>query len=351
MPISNPSDHVSALVLVIAVIVISLFFAFTNGIHDASSIVATPIACEAMTPRAAVVYASIIGFAGAVLGGSAVAHTVGSVITPTTDRATILILLAAVLAATIWNLVTWRLHLPSSSTHSLIGGMIGAAISAGGTGSVFWGWEGFIGPEHHLAGIAKVLVFLILSILIGLGLGYLVQKLSSLMLRNATKKANKPIRRVQLLTAAILAFGHGSNDTQKQMGIIVLALVAGGYATASEGIPLWVRLAAGAMMAVGTLGGGWSIMRTLGRGIFRLEPIHSVCSQIASSSSLVASTVAGAPVSSTQVVASSIMGVGVAENAKMVQWSVGREILVAFLVTIPAAMALSALLYYLMAWA
>ena len=339
------------LLLVIAVVVVSLFFAFTNGIHDASSIVATPIACEAMTPQAAVGYASAIGFAGAVLGGSAVASTVGSIIALAPEQDLVSILLAAVLAATIWNLTTWRLHIPSSSTHALIGGMIGAAVFAGGTGSVLWGWEEFTGPGHHLAGLAKVLVFLIVSILIGFGLGYLVQKLSSLVLRNATKKVNNPIRRAQLLTAAVVAFGHGANDTQKQMGIIFLALVGGGYATASEGIPLWVRLAAGAMMAFGTLGGGWSIMKVLGRGIFRLEPIHSLDSQIASSSSLVASTLVGAPVSSTQVVASSIMGVGAAENARMVQWSVGKEMLVAFLVTIPAAMALSALLYYIIIWA
>ena len=331
--------------------VVSLFFAFTNGIHDAGSIVATPIACEAMTPRMAVGYASVIGFAGAVLGGSAVASTVGGIISVAPDRNLVLILLAAVLSATIWNLATWRLHLPSSSTHALIGGMIGAAVSAGGAGSVLWGWDEFTAAGHHLTGLTKVLAFLIVSIVVGFVLGYLIQRASSLLLRNATRKANAPIRRVQLLTAAVLAFGHGANDTQKQMGIITLAMVAGGYVTASEGIPMWVRLAAGAMMALGTLGGGWSIMKTLGRGIFRLEPIHSFASQIASSSSLVASTLVGAPVSSTQVVASSIIGVGSAENARMVQWSVGKEILVAFLITIPAAMALSGFLYYLLTWA
>jgi PiT family inorganic phosphate transporter len=334
-------------IMVAAVILISLFFTFTNGIHDASSMVATPIACGAMTPRAAVAYASVIGFAGAVLGGSAVASTVGSIITPGEGQGFVSILLASVLAATMWNLVTWRMHLPSSSTHALIGGMTGAALAAGGTGRVFWGWDELAGSSHQLAGLTKVLVFLLASILIGVVLGYLFQRLLSFMLRNSTKRANAPIRRAQLITAAVLAFGHGANDTQKQMGIILLAIIAGGYAGASAGIPLWVRMAAGAMMAVGTLGGGWSIMKTLGRGIFRLEPIHSLDSQMAASSSLIASTLVGAPVSTTQVVASSIMGVGAAENAKMVQWSVGKEILVAFLITIPATMALSAILYYL----
>lgn len=337
----------SLLITVAAVILISLFFTFTNGIHDASSIVATPIACTAMTPRAAVVYASVIGFAGAALGGSAVAATVSGIIAPAEGHDFVSVLLASVLAATIWNLVTWRMRLPSSSTHALIGGMTGAALAAGGSGNVLWGWQELTGAGHHLTGLTKVIVFLLASILIGLVLGYLLQKLASLMLRKASKNVNRPIRRAQLLTAAVLAFGHGANDTQKQMGIILLALVGGGYATMSEGIPLWVRLSAGAMMAVGTVGGGWSIMKTLGRGIFRLQPIHSLDSQIAASSSLVASTLVGAPVSSTQVVASSIMGVGVAENAKMVQWSVGKEILVAFLITVPAAMALSAILYYI----
>jgi PiT family inorganic phosphate transporter len=340
----------SVLLIASAIILVSLLFAFTNGIHDASSMVATPIACGAMSPKAAVIYASALGFAGALLGGSAVAHTVSSIITLPTDRDLLPVLLAAVLSATIWNLVTWKLRLPSSSTHALVGGMIGAAVAAGGSESVLWGWGELTGPGHVMVGLSKVLVFLIASIVLGFGLGFFMQIITHQVLKNATKKANGPIRKTQMLTAAVLAFGHGANDAQKQMGIMALALVASGYAAASEGIPLWVRVATGIMMGVGTLGGGWGIMKTIGRGIFKLEPIHSLDSQVASSSSLVASTLVGAPVSSTQVVASSIIGVGAAENARMVQWSVGKEILAAFLLTIPAAMALSALLYYTLAW-
>lgn len=341
----------SVFLLVAAVVVVSLFFAFTNGIHDASSIVATPIACGAVSPRAAVLFAGVIGFAGALLGGSAVANTVGSLVTHTTDHGLITLLLAAVLAASVWNIVTWWLRLPSSSTHALIGGLIGAAVAASGTSSVLWGWDELVGPAHHLVGLMKVVVFLIASIVLGLALGFVLTRLSSAALRGASRKANVPIKRSQILTAAVVAFGHGANDTQKQMGVMVLALAAGGYLASSGDIPIWVRIAAGLMMALGTVGGGWGIMKTIGRGIFRLEPIHSLDSQIASSASLIGSTLAGAPVSSTQVVAASIMGVGAAENAKMVQWSVGKEILAGFLLTIPAAIALSAVLYYVLAWA
>ncbi len=341
----------TVLLLVAAVVVVSLFFAFTNGIHDASSIVATPIACGAIPPRAAVLFAGVIGFVGAVLGGSAVANTVGSLVTHDTDHVLITLLLAAVLAASVWNLVTWRLRLPSSSTHALIGGLIGAAVAASGAGSVLWGWDELVGPAHHLVGLTKIVAFLIASIVLGLALGFVLGRLSSTLLRGASRKANAPIRRAQILTAGIVAFGHGANDTQKQMGVIVLALAAGGYLASPGDIPIWVRLAAGLMMAIGTVGGGWGIMKTIGRGIFRLEPVHSLDSQLSSSASLIGSTLAGAPVSSTQVVAASIMGVGAAENARMVQWSVGKEILTAFLLTIPAAIALSAILYYVLAWA
>ncbi len=340
----------SVLLLAVAIVVVSLLFAVTNGIHDSSSMVATPISCGAMSPRAAVVLASVVGFAGAMLGGSAVSNTVGSIISLPADEHLLPILLASVLSATVWNLVTLRFRLPSSSTHALIGGMIGAAIAASGTGSVHWGWDELTGFEHRLDGITLVLVFLVVSIMLGFWLGYIVQAISKHALKNATKDANTPVRRVQLLTAALLAFGHGANDTQKQMGVITLGLVAAGYASSSEGIPFWVRTVAAFMMAVGTVGGGWGIMKTLGSRIFKLEPIHSLSSQIASSSSLVASTLVGAPVSSTHVVASSIIGVGTSENPRMVQWSVGKEMIVAFLLTIPAAMALSAVFYYALDW-
>ncbi len=341
----------SVLLLVAAVVLVSLFFAFTNGIHDASSIVATPIACGALSPRMAVLFAGAVGFAGALLGGSAVANTIGGLVTHATDEGLVTLLLAAVLAASIWNLITWRLRLPSSSTHALIGGLIGAAVAASGTGSVRWGWDELVGPAHHLVGLAKVIAFLIASIVLGLVLGFLIHKASTALMRGASRKVNGPIRRTQLMTAAIVAFGHGANDTQKQMGVMVLALAAGGYVASPAGIPLWVRASAGFMLALGTVGGGWGIMRTIGRRIFKLEPIHSLDSQVATSVSLIGSTLAGAPVSSTQVVAASIVGVGAAENARMVQWSVGKEIMAAFLLTIPAAIALSVVLYYVLAWA
>lgn len=337
------------LLMVVFAVSISLFFTFTNGFHDASSIVATQIACGAASPKAAVINAAIFGMVGAVIGGSAVAYTMQGIVGLEMGEEIVIVIAAAVLGASIWNIVTWWMGLPSSSTHALIGGLIGAAIASSGADRVNWGVSDLLEAPHELVGLTKVFLFLFASILIGLAGGFAMQRSSIVLLRNADRKANRPIKRSQWIVTSLLAFSHGSNDTQKQIGLIALILFAGGYIETLS-IPLWVRIACGAMMFAGTIGGGWKIMKTLGRKIFPLEPAHSLNSQVSSTSSILISTVAGAPISTTQVVASSVMGVGAAENAKMVQWSVGKEMLIAWLMTIPAAALLSAGTYYIMNW-
>jgi PiT family inorganic phosphate transporter len=194
--------------------------------------------------------------------------------------------------------------------------------------------------------VTKVVLFLFISVAIGFIGGYLAMKVSSILLRNAKRSINEPIMKVQWLASGLLSFSHGANDTQKQMGIIALVLFSAGYTTTLD-VPLWVRIACAIFMALGTLGGGWRIIRTIGRGIYRIQPIHSLDSQITSTFSVAFSTVSGAPVSSTQVVASSVVGIGAAENARMVHWSVTNDMLISWLVTIPATMVISGIIFYI----
>ncbi len=323
-------------------VLVSLFFAYTNGFQDSSAIVATLVACKAATPEGGVLYSAAFGFLGALLGGSAVAFTIEGLISVSPGSLLLYILVAAVVSSSSWNLITWWFGVPSSSTHALIGGLIGGAVAGAGIGSISWGVEDLL--SGTLTGLTKVFFFLFLSVLIGFLGGYILKKISMVALRNAKRTANTSIRRVQLLTAAVLAFAHGANDSQKQMGVITLGLISAGL-LATEQIPVWVRILCALAIALGTIGGGWKIMKTLGRRIFPIKPIDSLDSQITASSSILLSTAVGAPISSSQVVASSILGVGTGENAKMVQWSVGKHMLVSWLLTIPASAALSAIVF------
>ncbi len=320
----------------------ALFFAFTNGFQDSSATVATMVACRAAPPRTAVLYSASFGFLGALLGGSAVAFTVEGLVHVPQQEAFLPILLAAAVSASSWNLITWWFGLPSSSTHALVGGLIGAGLAGAGVDSISWGTAEL--ASGHLTGLSKVILLLVASVVLGFLGGYAMKKASMLALRNAKRSINRSIRRSQFLTTAVLAFSHGANDGQKQMGMITVALLAGGIVSVQE-IPLLVRVLTAAAIALGTIGGGWKIMKTLGRRIFPIKPIDSLDSQVASSATILLSTLAGAPVSSTQVVASSVMGVGTGERAKMVQWSVGKHMLISWLLTIPASAALAALIF------
>ena len=332
-------------ILVTAIVIIGLVFALSNGLHDASSVVATFISSGAATPRRAILLASVFGILGAVFGGTAVADTISGVIDLPHDTGLLPVLLSALLGAVLWNLVTWRFGLPSSSTHALIGGIIGAVIVSSGGNHVLWGWAELI-SGGQITGIMKVILALVISPLIGFISAFLLGKVTSLLLRNAKFALNKWLMRLQWLFAAGLSFSHGANDTQKITGMLTLALIAGGNA-AIQSVPLWVKLSGGAVMFLGTMLGGWSIMKTIGRGIFQIRPIHSLNSQLASVGSIFGATLLGAPVSTTHVVVGSVMGVGAADEYRMVHWHTVKEIVIAWFITIPLSALAAALIYTL----
>ena len=276
---------------------------------------------------------------GAVLVGSAVADTIAGIVEVPAAQA-VEVIGAGVLAATAWNLLTWWRGLPSSSAHALVGGLVGSALAEAGTGAVQWG--GLDGWKP--VGVFGVLTALAVSPLLGLGFGLGVSRLDGRLLRRATKRVKRPIRGAEWVMSAALSFGHGANDGQKAMGVIAALLLASGHLETLT-VPLWVKVACGAALTLGTAMGGWRIIRTIGRRIFRLAPIDGFASQTASAAVVLPATYLGAPVSTTQVVASSVVGVGGGQRRwHHVRWTVVRSIAFAWLLTLPAAAALGAIM-------
>ncbi|MCU0631741.1 MAG: inorganic phosphate transporter [Methanolinea sp.] len=321
-------------------ILLAFAFTFTNGFQDASAVAATFIASRSATPKQGIIFVAAMDFMGALLGGTAVAFTISGLLAMEPETRLVPVILAGLTAAIIWNLVTWRSGLPSSSTHSLIGGLVGAGIAAGGMGGVYWGLEELLAPPHEMTGLVKVIAFLVLSVILGLIAGYIMRKATRTLLMNTKRSLNQDIIRLNWAAAAIMAFSNGANDSQKQLGVIALVLLSAGFSTSYD-IPLWARMGCAILLGAGTLTGGWRIMTTLGRKIFKIDPIHSFDSQISSGAVLVGSTLAGAPVSSSHIISTSVIGVGAAENPRKMHWSVGREILLAMIVTIPVTMVLA----------
>ncbi len=322
--------------VVTLVVLLSIGFDLTNGFHDSSNSVAAPVATGAMTPRQAITVAAVFNLLGPIVAGTAVADTVGSLIDVGTDDV-LGILLAALVAAVAWNLLTWRFGLPSSSSHALVGGLVGAAMVVGGAAAVNWvGRDGW-----RPVGIMGVLAALAVSPLLGAAAGWAAEASARRSLRRAHRRVTRPILRGEWVTSAALAFSHGTNDAQKTMGVITLALVAGG-ALPSFDVPLWVKVVCAAAMTLGTALGGWRIVRTVGRGIYRIRPLEGLASQGSSALVIGGAAALGAPVSTTHVVASSVVGVGSARRRHHVRWRVVREILLAWVVTLPACAALAA---------
>jgi len=335
---------ISITIILILVILVGLVFALTNGLHDASSVVATFINSGAASPKQAIAVASFFGLLGAVFGGNLVANTISELIDLPTNTSLLAILFAAICGATLWNLITWKLGLPSSSTHALIGGIVGAVIVSSGYQHVLWGWNELIGPNHQITGIVKVVIALLLSPFIGFAIAFIIEKVAKLLFRNSKFSINLGLNKTQWFMVAGLSYSHGSNDTQKIIGIFTLALAAWS-GVAIQTAPLWVRVCGGLVMFVGTMLGGWSIMKTLGRGIFDIKPIHSLNSQLASLTSIFGATLVGAPVSTTHVVVGSIMGVGAADEYRMVHWGIVKEIIIAWCITIPISAIVSGVIY------
>jgi inorganic phosphate transporter, PiT family len=335
------------LALAVAVVLVVLVFDYTNGFHDAANIVASVIASRAMTPVQAILIVAIFEFLGPLLGGTAVANTIGKfiVLDGVPRVAALTIILCGLVGAIAWNLITWWRGIPSSSSHALVGGLAGAVVVSVGADHVVWGFAEL--AHGHVSGVMKVLAALILSPLIGFWVGYGVHRLMMFLLRGARPIMNRNLRNAQWLTAAGLAFSHGANDAQKSMGILTLVLVLGGFTDKFE-VPLWVMLACAIAMTCGILSGGWRIVRTLGFAIYKVRPLHALDSQLTSAAVIFAASAVGAPVSTTHVVATSIMGIGASERPKSVRWAKAREIATTWIITIPGAATVSVAFHFLL---
>jgi PiT family inorganic phosphate transporter len=317
---------------ILAVIVLALAFDFLNGIHDSSNIVATMISSRALSPRTALSMTAVAEFFGPLIFGVAVANTIGNEVI-VAEAVNIQVLLAALISAIFWNLFTWNLGFPSSSSHALIGGFIGAVV---------------VGASWHaikLAGLGKVLIALFTSPLIGFIFGFFILRSTFLFAWNATPRINLLFKRSQIVTAIALALSHGANDAQKTMGIITLALVIGGYLNGFA-VPSWVIFMCAGMIALGTALGGWKLIRTLGGKFYKIRPVDGMAVQLTSALVILGASLVGGPVSTTQVVSSGIMGVGAAERMNKVRWGVAKEIGAAWLLTIPATALVAAGTYW-----
>lgn len=322
------------------VISLALVFTYTNGLQDGSSVTASVISCRAMSPARAIMIVTVCEFAGALLGGSAVAQAVRS-ISDYPENPLILPVLAASLAAAItWNWLTKILKLPSSSTHALFGGLIGGLVAASGTKYLLWGDANIF----HPSGIYRVITSLFISPLLGFLAGYAGLKLASIVLVRAKNRINKWLKGAQAVTVGMLAFGHGANDPQKAMGIILIALHSAGIYSGDE-IPLWVRIASGISIAAGVASLAKGIVRRVGK-IYRLRILHGFVTESAAGGLVLASSLIGFPVSTSQVISSTVMGVGSCERAKDVHWLVARDILASWFMTMPLAGLLAFLLYF-----
>ncbi|MFO1282711.1 MAG: inorganic phosphate transporter [Burkholderiales bacterium] len=323
--------------LAVVATAVVLVFDFTNGFHDAANIVATMIASRAMAPAQAVGVVAVFEFLGPLLGGTAVANTIGTVVQldGVAPTLALTVLLSGLLGAIGWNLVTWWKGIPSSSSHALVGGLIGAVVLAAGADRVVWGLTELV-AHGRFTGVTKVLLALVLSPLLGFWVAFAIHRLMGRLLAGARPAIARDLRRAQFVTAAGLAFSHGANDAQKSMGILTLVLLLGGFIPRFE-VPTWAMFACAAAMTLGILSGGWRIVRTLGFAIYKVRPLHALDSQLTSAAVIFGASVGGAPVSTTHVVATSIMGVGYAERPKAVRWSKAGEIAATWVVTIPAA--------------
>ena len=335
------------LALAVIAVLIVLVFDYTNGFHDAANIIASVIASRAMTPVQAVLVVGVAEFLGPLLGGTAVANTIGKFITldGVDAPAALAIILCGLVGAIAWNLFTWWRGIPSSSSHALVGGLAGAVVVSVGADHVVWGVDEL--AHGHVTGVMKVLAALLLSPLVGFWAGYLLHRLMLGLLRRARPTMNRKLRNAQWLTAAGLGFSHGANDAQKSMGILTLVLLLGGFID-KFAVPFWVMLACATAITCGILSGGWRIVRTLGFAIYKVRPLHAIDSQLASAAVIFSASAIGAPVSTTHVVATSIMGIGASERPKAVRWAKAGEIATTWVVTIPGAAAVSVAFSYLL---
>lgn len=318
--------------LIILVVVLALTFDFINGFHDTANAIATCVSTRAIRPGVAIIGTAVLNFLGAMIS-TGVAKTIGGDIVTSASMINEVIIVAGLIGAIIWNLLTWWFGMPSSSSHALIGGIIGAVIVSVGV-SALNGW-----------GILKIVLSLVISPVAAMAIGYILMKIVFAICHSfKPARVNLTANRLQVLSAALMAFSHGSNDAQKSMGIITLALLSGGFIGSLE-VPDIVKLLCAAAMACGTSVGGWKIIRTVGGKIFKMHPIHGFAADLNSSLVIFSATMLHLPVSTTHVVSGSIMGVGSAERVKAVHWDVARQMVTAWVMTIPCTALMGAISY------
>jgi PiT family inorganic phosphate transporter len=323
--------------VIVALVVIALGFDFTNGFHDAANAIATSISTRALTPRIALAMAAVMNLIGAFLGQE-VANTVADVIVPGGSAIHgMVIVIGGLLGAIAWNLITWYFGLPSSSSHALIGGLVGAAIASGSV-------------VHWSVILDKVVIPMVLSPLVGFGLAFLLMLTIMWGFRRGNpSRTNRGFRGAQTVSAAAMALGHGLQDAQKTMGVIFLALLTGGFVSQGDKLPVWVVVSSAAAISLGTYAGGWRIMRTLGRRIIHLDPARGFAAESVAASVLYTTAfVYEAPISTTHTITTAVMGVGATKRFSAVRWGVARSIVTAWILTLPAAAVMAAAAYWLL---
>lgn len=326
----------TVVILTVLVVIFALAFDFINGFHDTANAIATSVSTRALPPKVAVLMAAIMNFIGAITFTGVAKAITKDIVDPFALSNGSLVILAALIAAIIWNLATWYFGIPSSSSHAIIGSIAGAAIAAAGFGIL------------NYSGFVKILEALLLSPFIAIAAGFLMMSLFKIIFRKASLyKTNKGIRLLQICTAALQSFTHGTNDAQKAMGIITMALIAVGW-QAGDDIQLWVRIAAATAMGLGTSIGGYKIIKTVGGKIMKLRPINGAAADLASASVIFGATLIHLPVSTTHVISSAIMGVGSAQRVKGVKWGVARKIVITWIITMPIAATLAGLCYIIL---
>jgi PiT family inorganic phosphate transporter len=322
-------------VLFLAIVAVALIFDFTNGAHDSANAIATIVSTKVLSPRTAVLMAAALNLAGAFMGAAVAKTVAGGIVSPELVSGCRTLVLAALLGAIFWNVLTWYLGLPSSSSHALIGGLIGSAIA-------YKGWE----TPSYSSIVVKVVLPLVLSPLAGFAAGYAIMVVLIWTVRRAhPHTVGVLFRKLQILSSAFMATSHGQNDAQKTMGIITLALVLFGY-QATLDVPTWVVISCALAMGLGTAAGGWKIVKTMGHKIFKLEPIHGCAAEAAAALVITAASHMGMPISTTHTISATVIGVGASKRLSAVRWGVAGNLVVAWVLTIPAAATVAALCFF-----
>lgn len=323
-------------VITILIVICALAFDFINGFHDTANAIATSVSTKALKPRHAIVLAAVMNFVGAMTFTGVAKTITKDIVDPFTLHNGEIVILAALIAAIAWNLITWYYGIPSSSSHAIIGSIAGAAIAAAGIGAI------------KIAGFGKIIAALLLSPILAFTLGFIIYSIFKIVFKNNNlTKTNKCFRYVQVATAALQAYTHGTNDAQKAMGIITMALIANGYATSTD-IPFWVQFACATAMGLGTSVGGWKIIKTVGGKIMKIRPVNGVAADLTGASLIFGATAIGLPVSTTHVISSSILGVGSAHRLKGVKWGTAQRMVITWVITLPISATLAGIVYYIL---